>query len=984
MEYPKKIFSGKMAVKRLVSIIILLGCITRLSAQKVFTLHADSLKKNIELSFIYADWYFHSGDLQQPVVSTQGWDTLQNTSFGKSDHPRNWKGMGWFGLWVKVDEKAVNKKLCLRINHDGASEIFVDGRPVGGFGKVGFSAKEMQGVSYAKELIPLWFGDTLPHLIAVRYSNFIGVYPDFYGFQIFIGDYNLMRPLINRSVNLRSFLPMNAAAQFILALLHLLLFFFYPKQKLNLYFAAFAIVLGVISETAYLFYETHSPVVQYYAKFISGECLALLLWFGGLLLYSVGYGHIPKWKLITLAAVSSIYFMEHLVNAVWYNAWHYNDYFSFVFVVVFCDAFWGVFKAARKGRPGIRLIGVAMIVVALVCFFTWMDILHIWATRQDALRLFTLSMGELIFPVCISLYLALDFARTNQNLSDKLKEVKTLSAHALAQEAEKRALIANEARHLEETVRERTAEIQRQTDKLKEMDVVKSRFFTNITHEFKTPLTLISNPAQELLAKNEDVSVQYHAGLIKKNAERLLQLINQLLDLSKLESGLMNVTQSPVELISELKKYIGNYEPLAKQKGIELVFTSDWEELWILSDHDKLEKISSNLLSNALKFTDKGTVKTALEKRDDITFTLSVRDTGKGIAPFKLPYIFERFYQADPSDIRSAEGTGIGLALAKELAELMGGDIRAESVEDQYTLMEVTLPLLPALPQQQDEIAAMPSAIQLQPDISVLFNGTEKLPVADNDSNLILVIEDNDELREFICRSLANRFRVIHAPDGKAGTALAQEHIPNVIITDIMMPEMDGYEVCSVLKSDERTSHIPVIMLTAKSGTESRIQGIETGADAYLGKPFVQKELFAVMENLMKTRRLLQEKYSKNNMIFTKADELPSIEKQFLDRVQSAVQNHLDNELFGADQLAAEIGLSRTQLHRKLKALLGKSPGDFIRTIRMEHAYHLLKERIATVSGVAYMVGFSNPASFSASFSRHFGFPPSEVVGKKA
>ncbi|MFT4205060.1 MAG: response regulator [Chitinophagaceae bacterium] len=975
------------ALTRLAMCLCLLLFSCHASAQKVFTLYADSLDKNMELSFVISDWYFHTGDLPQPVVSTQGWDTLSRTDFAKDKAPYGWKGLGWFGVWLKVDEKAVNKKIDLRIYHDGASEIYMDGKPISGFGKVGLSPRQTVGRSYRYALVPLWFGDTLPHLLAIRYANFADIHPDFLGFETYIGDYEAMHAHITRNSNFRSFMPMCAAAQWMLALMHLLLFFFYPRQRLNLYFAAYTAIMGAISMFSYLYYEANNPIVSYYAEYMGNECMPLLMWFSGLLLYNIGYAYIPVWKRTMLMSVSCIYFVTLLAVALWHShLWEWRQYrfdysllLFFVFLVFFCDELWGIFRAIRQGKPGLWLIVIGVASAVLAITLTWLDIFSIWPARQNGLRLFTLSVGTLVFPICVSLYLALDFTRTNKSLAVKLQEVETLSARALQQEAEKVMLLENEAVRLEQTVRQRTAELQQQTDKLRELDTVKSRFFTNITHEFKTPLTLISNPAQELLAMNENPVVQYHASLIKKNAERLLQLINQLLDLSKLESGLMHVTQSPVELVSELKKYVGNHISLAKQKGIQFIFSPSLEELWILSDHDKLEKITSNLLSNALKFTDSGKVEIILGK-NDATFTLSIKDTGQGIAASKLPYIFERFYQADPSDARSAEGTGIGLALTKELVGLMGGSIRAESVENLYTLMEVTLPLLPAVPQQQDDMVVLPA---IRPETVIASHDMEALPIADNDSNLVLVIEDNDELRKFIVRSLAIRFRVMDAPDGKKGVALAQEHIPNIVITDIMMPGMDGYEVCTTLKSDERTSHIPVIMLTAKSGTESRIQGIETGADAYLGKPFVQKELFAIMENLMKTRRLLQEKYS-SNTILVKTEALPSIEKRFLDRVQSVVRDHLDDELFGADQLASQIGLSRTQLHRKLKALLDKSPGDFIRTFRLEHAHHLLRERAATVSEVAYMVGFSNPASFSASFSRHFGFPPSEVAAKKA
>ena len=251
----------------------------------------------------------------------------------------------------------------------------------------------------------------------------------------------------------------------------------------------------------------------------------------------------------------------------------------------------------------------------------------------------------------------------------------------------------------------------------------------------------------------------------------------------------------------------------------------------------------------------------------------------------------------------------------------------------------------------------------------------------DNEKPLVLIIEDHEELRDFISKSLAVKYNLLSAADGIEGVAMAKEQIPGLVITDLMMPRMNGYQVSSELKQDEKTSHIPVIILTAKTDFDSRIQGIETGADAYLTKPFEQRELFAVIENLINTRNQLREYYSTRDLWFNDVISMPSIEREFITRVRAAVENHLNEEGYSADQLARDIGLSRTQLHRKLKGLIGQAPGELIRIIRLQYAHNLLQRQAATVAEVGYMIGYSSPASFSASFSRHFGFPPKNVPG---
>jgi signal transduction histidine kinase/AraC-like DNA-binding protein len=695
-----------------------------------------------------------------------------------------------------------------------------------------------------------------------------------------------------------------------------------------------------------------------------------------MLLYKLDYNRIPRWRVIVLSTVSSLYFLAYIFKFLSHiEAW--TDYFALVFLICMMDGFWSVFRLIKKRQKGVWLIGGGVVTVILLFYFAWEDIFHWWPYHLNSMRLLVMAVGELILPLCLSLYLAVDFARTNENLTAKLAEVENLSALALAQETEKRELIAGEARRLEEIVQLRTAELREQADKLREMDLVKSRFFTNITHEFKTPLTLIINPAKELMANNTDTDVKRDTGLILNNATRLLQLINQLLDLSKLENGLMELIRIPLDLVALIRIHILSYESLVKQKGISLHFTSHWEKLWILGDRDKLDAIVINIISNALKFTDEGKVEIILQKEPELlseAFNLTIKDTGRGIAAAKIPYVFDRFYQADPSDTRSAEGTGIGLAVTKELVELMDGHINITSRQGVFTQVNIRMPY-------QLADAAPEPVLEILPTRVILPKAESHSPTAsDEEKPLVLLIEDHQELRDFVQQLLADKYRVLIAADGNEGIALALEQVPNLIITDLMMPHVDGYELSAVLKKDVKTSHIPIIILTAKADMDSRIQGIETGADAYLAKPFEKRELFALMENLISVRNQLREHYSKQDLWFSDALSMPSIERDFITRVRSAVESHLNEEGYSADQLARDIGLSRTQLHRKLKDLINQSPGELIRIVRLQYAHELLQRRVATIAKVAYMVGFSSPASFSASFSRHFGFAPKTVA----
>ncbi|MBC6112612.1 ATP-binding protein [Pedobacter fastidiosus] len=965
----KDVFLGVFAV--------LLFCCGSVCAQTLpVHLSSDSLKnKKSEFGLTNKNWKFNSGsnsNWKNPLFSDSLWKSV-NPRFGDLNIIPNWKGTGWFRLWITVDSALTKNTLGLRINHDGASEIYIDGKFKGGFGKIGTSEKNMQRERAPFEVIPFQIEDTKPHLIAIHYSNYQPIFPDFSGFQIWAGDYKKMHVANEESKTLFNYMFLSVAAQLALGLLHLFLFLFYPKNKLNLYYFFFSVFFAATSWAVSIYNVTSNPVIQYASNpifFLSCILGTTTAW---ILLYKTANAKIPKWKGITIGIITLLYCLKYSI----FPLNNSQDGFSIIFLIIMADGIWKLFRAIKKRQSHVWIVGLGMVLIVLFYFFVGADVFKLWGNYP--LRCFVMSLGILSFPFCYSIYLALDFATTNFNLSKRLIEVEELSTKAIAQEQDKLELITQQAEKLEVTVSERTAEVRRQADKLREMDAVKSRFFINLTHEFRTPLTLILGPVKQLLNSTQDKQLTNYGDTIQRNAERLLNLINQLLDLSKLEAGKMELSNSPTEVIGLLKRNFLSFESLASQKGIKLDFQSAFDQIEILIDIDKLERILYNLISNAIKFTGAGglvLLEISQGKNNEVSsISINVTDTGIGIPDKKIPYIFDRFYQVDSSDTRANEGTGIGLAITKELVELMGGKLFLYSKENEGTDIQVQLPI-------QISKGATIQKVKILPEIS---HQTElSLPVVpaneEKDLPLVLVIEDNVELRNYISELISTKYRLITASNGQEGINQAIENIPDLVVTDLMMPIMDGYQVCNTLKQDAKTSHIPVIILTAKADTESRITGFETRADAYLSKPFDQRELLAVIENLITLRIQLREKFSIGHIWLTDTSDLPSMEQVFLNKVRKVVELHLDDEQFSVEKLGDEIGLSRTQLHRKLTGLLNQSPGDLIRLIRLQRAYELLKNRTGTVSEISYMVGYGNPKNFSTSFSKHFGFSPSEAV----
>jgi len=539
-----------------------------------------------------------------------------------------------------------------------------------------------------------------------------------------------------------------------------------------------------------------------------------------------------------------------------------------------------------------------------------------------------------------------------------------------------------------------------ESSKLKEVDKMKSRFFANISHEFRTPLTLILGLLDGLKEFINKPGAGQDLNIIRRNAVRLQNLINQLLDLSKLESGKMKLQARETDVVKLSKSYYQSFESLAKQKGIKLTFYSTDENIQVFIDQDKYEKILYNLISNAMKFTDRsGEVKLSISQSEDESHILILlSDTGRGIVPDNLEFIFNRFWQSE-DERNPQQGTGIGLALVLELVELHHGEIEVESQAGQGTTFIISIPLGKEHLKEEEiaqgiehrshgsEIRDAASGI-LHPPSSIQSPVTShQSPVTDTELPLLLVIEDNEDMRYYIRSQISDEYSIIDAADGESGLEKALETIPDLIISDVMMPKMDGMELSRKLKTDERTSHIPVILLTAKASMEDRLEGLETGADDFLTKPFDHQELKVRVNNLIQQRKKLQEKFNRNavQIGLSKVLKLPesginSTDQKFLQRAVETVMANIHNEDFGAENFRNELAMSTTQLFRKLKSLVGQSATGFIRTIRLNRAAELLKERSGNITEIAYEVGFNNLSYFSKCFEEQFGVLPSKFV----
>ncbi|WP_090150706.1 hybrid sensor histidine kinase/response regulator transcription factor [Dyadobacter soli] len=546
---------------------------------------------------------------------------------------------------------------------------------------------------------------------------------------------------------------------------------------------------------------------------------------------------------------------------------------------------------------------------------------------------------------------------------------------------------------LENTVRERTEKIMLQTEELKEMDRMKSRFFANISHEFRTPLTLILAPLEEELSKKPPAE-QDKLLIMKRYANRLLELVNQLLNLSKLEAGKMELQVQKGELRQFLSVLSFSFDSLAQHKEIAFEKIVDVPEGIYWFDPDKLEKVIINLLSNAFKFTPAGgSVQFAagLEAQaGKPVLRIAVSDTGRGIAPEEQKQVFESFYQARQTVENQDGGTGLGLAFAKELVKLHNGNISLQSEAGKGSVFSVRVPVgkeaFSAGQIVETGAYVMPATQPVLPSPEEpkenVRKARERKSSGAAPTETVLIVEDNAELREYMASLLEHDYIIYKAPDGAEALACARKVLPSLIISDLMMPKMDGIELTASIKSDERTSHIPVILLTAKSGQESRIDGLRTGADDYLTKPFSVEELTVRVANLIDLRKKLAGRYRERIRVQVTSAEEMSLDDKFLMKAKEIVEANMEDVLFSVEKMAEEMSLSRTQLLRKLKALTGLAPNDFIRDLRLQKAAEMIRQKADTITQIGYAVGFNDQSYFSKSFKKEFGATPTEYSAR--
>lgn len=511
---------------------------------------------------------------------------------------------------------------------------------------------------------------------------------------------------------------------------------------------------------------------------------------------------------------------------------------------------------------------------------------------------------------------------------------------------------------------------QLETRRLKDLDAFKSRFFTNISHEFRTPLTVILGMTQQLMSK--PVQVQDRLPLVHRNAENLLRLVNQILDLAKLESNSLKMDYVQGDVLAYLRYIVESLQSMANMQNVLLEFGSTSAAIVMDHDPDRLMQIVHNLLSNAIKFTPSGgRVRMRAEVKDD-KFVMTVSDNGAGIPPEELPNIFDRFFQAKNQEHARAGGTGIGLSLTFELVKAMGGQISVESQPGRGTDFTVTLPI---------SRNALPAESSLFPHSETTTVSVENTATGFDpetaEKPLVLLLEDNADVLQYLRDCLAPIYRLDFAYNGRAGIEKALETIPDLIVSDVMMPEKDGFEVCEALKNDERTSHVPIVLLTAKATVKDRIAGLSRGADAYLSKPFHPEELLVTLSKLIELRQKLRARYATAEPLPLSGDKEEALEDAFLQKIRAAVESRLDDASLSVDDICRMLGMSHSVIHRKLAALTGRSLTLYVRSIRLQKARELLIDPALSISEVAFATGFNDPKFFSRVFAETYGVSPS-------
>lgn len=617
-------------------------------------------------------------------------------------------------------------------------------------------------------------------------------------------------------------------------------------------------------------------------------------------------------------------------------------------------------------------------------------------------------IGELI----VSLQPSKDYLECKELLEYLMPVINIVIHDALVLRA-----IIDYRNNLEQKVESRTLELEKAKDELsnsntllKSAQKIQNNFFANISHEFRTPLTLILGPIKQLIDTANNSNTTEQLNLIYRSAKKLNRLVDELLDISKIESGEMKLNAVPVNLVVVVNEICISFYPLAERKKINFKVHIEEKIIIVFIDRNKFEKILNNVLSNAFKFTPEGgSVEVEVQNHPELVsgsyvdieklnrvqldsnVEIFVRDTGIGIPPDHLDKIFDRFYQVDGSNTRPQEGTGIGLALTKELIELHKGKIEVESEEGQGSIFKLYFPLGKDHLNPNEICEVEPE--KEQETVSVLFDEfVERKDEPKNDIKLsekmelpsLLIVEDNSDVRTYITKILGKNYNICEATDGENGFDKSIDKIPDLIISDIMMPKLDGFKLCNRLKNDARTSHIPIIMLTAKATLDDKLNGLEFGADDYIMKPFEASELKTRIKNLLEQRKRLHEHYYKNGFVNFDYDKITSQDQMFLKKLSSTIIENISDSSFSVELLAESLAVSKSLLLKKTEALTGESPIELIKRIRLTKAAKLIENNFGNVTQVGLEVGFNNPSYFAECFKKQFGVAPSQYSKTKS
>lgn len=930
-------------------------------------------------------WAVDSNEFIDPDYNTSKWDTIEL--------PNSWKGTinesygyGWHKATVHTN---TNERLRLYLRSAlGAYRLYLNGKEILSNGNPALNEEEYLMQRISKSVL-------LPQTDTLHFAWEMANFDDLVGgpaYPIIIGqDQEMLKFLFRKDFQNCILLGIIL----IMFVYHILFWIGRRKDLGNLFFGLFCFIILVrmITIELYLPYFITRQfifITQFKLEYVSVPlgCLTFLLFIS-----QIFPDESPKKiirRLIELYILFSIFTLvtKPRIFTSLILVYQISALVPLVLTIFI------LYKALKNRRTYARLVLLGILVMGAGVIY---DITITYISNDSR---YLVSVALVIFTVIQSTVLSLRSAyafKMVEHLSENLKEEVDLKTSDLQQKSE---------------------ELKNINIELTKADEYKTRFFQNITHEFKTPLTLITGPVQAILSDQYgkiSSAIKKQLIMVKENGIKTLHLVNQLIDLAKSDSEKRDLvlTIHNIEII--VKSVSAHFEHIAKQNNISLITEiNTTSPLNSYIDITKFERIIFNLISNAFQHTNKeGEIVISLtsDQPNDANakYLIKIKDTGTGISKEKLALFFDRFYKALSEDNYASQKPGIALAVVKEFTTQLGGYIEVESTKKTGTEFSLSFPLINTEDDikkhykpgeykiaktdseqenriKQEEVELYVNAAN-KPCIKQDIDETECIEISEDNKKTIVIIEDNVDMRSYIYDILCDQYKVYQACDGEEGFELIKKSIPDIVVSDIMMPKMDGIQLCSVMKSEPITEHIPIIMLTARSSSDDSIEGYSTGADAYITKPFNSELLLARISNLIESRIKLQDHYKTKMLLEPKNTAVKSDQEKFLVNAMSFVEDNITNSEYNVEHFTADMGISQAQLYRKLNQLIGQSPAEFIRLVRLKCAAKILEESYqldVNVSEVAYKVGFNNHSHFSRLFKQHFKYSPKEYAKKYA